>query len=388
MRPSLRMTAAAWWAIAVISMSILMAVLLVVSRPTGTELTLGLSGIGLLLLGWFAFGHSRAATETPSAALITIAAVAAALGVAGNPNFAIMQAVVYPIAWVFARSTAHAIGNNLVIAGGVTVGFLVSLGVEPEQLSTTALTMVLSLGFSIAMGLWISRMTALGEERGRLLAELQGAQTQIATLNRDAGATAEREHLARELHDTIAQDLTGLVMLAQRARRELGDVETLRLIEENARATLAETRALVAAGAALGDETTDLASALNRLAERFARETGVEVACKLDAGLALDRDAEVVVLRCVQEALGNARKHARASRISIAVTSAEGDAHRVRVEIADDGIGFDTASARDGFGLSGMTDRLALVHGTLEVRSAAGAGTTLVAELPAAGVTA
>ncbi|OYX55282.1 MAG: hypothetical protein B7Y93_04890, partial [Micrococcales bacterium 32-70-13] len=103
---------------------------------------------------------------------------------------------------------------------------------------------------------------------------------------------------------------------------------------------------------------------------------------------ALDRETEVVVLRCVQEALGNARKHARASRIAIAVTAPEGDRHRVRVEITDDGIGFDPASARDGFGLSGMTDRLALVHGTLEVRSAAGAGTTLVAELPAAGVTA
>lgn len=381
-----RMTAAAWWAVAVIGMSFLLAILLLVSRPTMTELTLGLAGIGLLLLGWFTFGHSRAATETPSTALIATIAAAAALGVAGNPNFAIMQAVVYPIAWVFARSIAQAIVNNIVIAGGVTVGFLVSLGVEPDQLPSTALTMLLSLGFSIAMGLWISRMTALGEERGRLLAELQGAQEQIAALHRDAGATAEREHLARELHDTIAQDLTGLVMLAQRAQRELGDLETLRLIEESARATLAETRALVAAGAALGDETTDLGAALTRLAERFSRETGVEVSCDVAAELALDRDAEVVVLRCVQEALGNARKHARASRISVAVSAGDDDADRVRVEIADDGIGFDPATARDGFGLSGLTDRLALVRGSLTVQSAPGSGTTLVAELPAAEV--
>ena len=383
-----RMTAAAWWAVAVIGMSTLMTVLLLVSRPTSTELALGLTGIGLLLIGWFTFGHSRAATETPSAALIIIVATAAAIGVAGNPNFAIMQAVVYPIAWVFARSMAQAIVNNIVIAGGVTVGFLVSLGVEPEQLPSTALTMLLSLGFSIAMGLWISRMTALGEERGRLLAELQGAQSQIEALHREAGATAEREHFARELHDTIAQDLTGLVMLAQRARRELGDSETLRIIEESARATLAETRALVASSAALGDDTTDLASALHRLAERFSRETGVEVTCDVAAELALDRETEVVVLRCVQEALGNARKHARASRIAIAVTAPDGDTHRVRVEITDDGIGFDPTTARDGFGLSGMTDRLALVHGTISVQSSPGAGTTLVAELPAAGVSA
>lgn len=380
------MTAAAWWAVAVIGMSVLLAVLLLVSRPTSTELALGLTGIGLLLAGWFAFGHSRVATETPSLALIVVVAAAAAIGVAGNPNFAIMQAVVYPIAWVFSRTTAQAIAHNLVIAGGVTVGFLVSLGVDPEQLPSTALTMLLSLGFSIAMGLWITRMTALGEERGRLLAELQGAQSTIAAMHRDAGATAEREHLARELHDTIAQDLTGLVMLAQRARRELGDAETLRIIEESARATLAETRALVASSAALGDEATDLASALHRLAERFARETGVAVTCEVDPALALSRDAEVVVLRCVQEALGNARKHARASRISVVVSASDRDPHRVRVVVADDGIGFDPSTARDGFGLAGMTDRLALVHGTLDVQSSPGSGTTLVAELPVAEV--
>ena len=103
----------------------------------------------------------------------------------------------------------------------------------------------------------------------------------------------------------------------------------------------------------------------------------VDLAC--DVGLALARDTEVVVLRCVQEALGNARKHARAMHISITVTVT---AHRVRVEIVDDGIGFDPEHAPDGFGLTGMNERLALVHGTLHVRSAPGAGTTLVADLP------
>ncbi len=381
------MTAAAWWAVAVIGMSAMLAILLLVSRPTSTELALGLAGIGLLLVGWFAFGHSRSATETPSAALIVTIATAAALGVAGNPNFALMQAVAYPIAWVFARSTAQAIANNLVIAGGVTVGFLVSLGVDADQLPSTALTMLLSLGFSIAMGLWISRMTALGEERGRLLAELQGAQQQIAALHREAGATAEREHLARELHDTIAQDLTGLVMLAQRAQRERGNPETLALIEESARSVLADTRALVAAGAAVGEPGEGLAATLDRLAARFERETSVQVHCTVQNDLSLSRDVDVVVLRCVQEALGNARKHARASRISIEVGRAPSNHDHVRVSVTDDGIGFDVANAENGFGLSGLTDRLALVRGELTVQSAPGSGTTLVALLPTGTVT-
>lgn len=376
-----RMTAAAWWAIAVIGMSATLAVLLLVSRPTGSELVLGLAGIGLLVLGWFVFGHPRVPSETPSTALIVVVAAAAAVGVAGNPNFAIMQAVLYPMAWVFARSTAQAIGQNVTIAAGVTVGFLVSLGISPDQLPSTALTMVLSLGFSIAMGLWISRMTALGEERGRLLAELQGAQEQIAALHRDAGAAAERERLARELHDTIAQDLTGLVMLTQRARREaVAPDATLAMIEEGARAALGETRALVAAGAALDTDGLGIDDALRRLAERFERETGVQVTVTIAGDTALSRDAEVVILRCAQEALANARKHARATLIRIEVDRPDPD--RVRVTVTDDGIGFDPATAPDGFGIRGMSDRLALVAGTLRVTSAPGAGSVVVAELP------
>ena len=381
------MTARRVWSAAVLGMAALLGVLLVITGESPADAVLGGIGIALLVSAWFTLGLPRLDDPRGAPVFVAVVAVAATLMVAASPTLAIVQGIAYPIAWVFCSSVRRAVVQNVVIAVGVTIGFFVSLGVTPDALLQTAFTMVISLGFSLAMGFWIAHMSELGERNGRLLAELQGAQSQIATLHREAGATAEREHLARELHDTIAQDLTGLVMLAQRARRELGDVETLRIIEENARATLAETRALVAAGAALGDETTDLASALHRLAERFSRETGVEVTCDLDAGLALDRETEVVVLRCVQEALGNARKHARASRITIVVSAADAGG-RVRVEVTDDGIGFDPASARDGFGLSGMTDRLALVHGTLTVQSAPGSGTTLVAELPAAEVTA
>ncbi|MFN4000762.1 sensor histidine kinase [Microcella sp.] len=382
------MTARRVWSAAVIGMATLLGVLLVITGRDALDAVLGTAGIVLLVAAWFTLGLPRLDDPRGAPVFVGVVAVAVALMVSGSPTLAIVQGIAYPIAWVFCASIRRAVVQNIVIAAGVTIGFLVSLGTTPGALLQTGFTMIVSLGFSLAMGFWIAHMSELGERNGRLLAELQGAQSQIATLNREAGATAEREHLARELHDTIAQDLTGLVMLAQRARRELGDSETLRMIEENARATLAETRALVAASAALGDESTDLASALHRLAERFSRETGVAVTCEVAVGLALDRETEVVVLRCVQEALGNARKHARASRISIAVTIPDGDGHRVRVAITDDGIGFDPDSARDGFGLSGMTDRLALVHGTLTVRSAPGTGTTLVAELPAAGVTA
>ena len=382
------MTAAAWWAVAVLGVSAMMALLLLLSQPSTTELAIGLAGIGVLVVGWFALGHGRAATEDPSATLIVVMAVATALAVSAAPSLALVQAIVYPMAWVFSRSLRDAVMANFLLGSAVLVGSLVSLGVSPNALVQTALTVVLSLGFSLAMGFWINRMSALGLERGRLLAELQGAQSHIAALHREAGATAEREHLARELHDTIAQDLTGLVMLAQRAQREQGNPETLALIEERARAVLADTRALVAAGAAVGDPGDGLAATLDRLAARFERETGVQVECAMQSDLALSRDVDVVVLRCVQEALGNARKHARASRITIEVSVAPDDAARVRVRVIDDGVGFEPLRAADGFGLTGLTERLALVRGELTVQSAPGAGTTLTAVLPTGTVTA
>ncbi|MDO9591347.1 MAG: histidine kinase, partial [Microcella sp.] len=306
------MSARRGWSTAVMGTAVLLAVFLAVAGLPLWRVGLGAGALAIVIAGWFTFGIARADDPRGSPAFVAVTILAVGLATSVYPSLAILQALAYPVAWMFMPTFRRAVLANLLVALAVTLGLIVSLGTELESLARTALTVGISLAFSLAMGCWIGRMMALGDERGRLLAELQGAQTRIAALNRDAGATADREHLARELHDTIAQDLTGLVMLAQRARRELGDVETLRMIEENARATLAETRALVASSAALGENETDLTAALHRLAARFSRETGVDVECEVTEAPALNRDAEVVVLRCVQEALGNARKHARA----------------------------------------------------------------------------
>jgi signal transduction histidine kinase len=375
------MTSMRWWDAAVLGTAVLLAILLLVLTDVPWRIGVGLSGIGVLVVAWIALGRrgTEAATVTP---FIVAVIVAAGLVVSAYPTLAIIQVIAYPIAWSFSATMRRAVVANIAIALAVGVGFLISLGTGTANLVQTGFTVALSLIFSLAMGFWISRMTALGDERGRLLAELEGAQEQIAALNRAAGAADERERMARDLHDTIAQDLTGLVMLAQRARREATAPDaTLALLEETARAALTETRALVAAGAAVADDGLDLSSALHRLADRFMRETGVQVELDLDERLELSRGVEVVLLRCVQEAVGNARKHARASRISIVVRGTR--AGRIRVSVTDDGVGFDPETAPDGFGLTGMSERLALVHGTLTVTSAPGAGTTLIAELPA-----
>ena len=92
----------------------------------------------------------------------------------------------------------------------------------------------------------------------------------------------------------------------------------------------------------------------------------------------LDRDSEVVLLRCAQEALANVRKHSNAAAASLALTTT---ADGVVVSVADDGTGFDADAASTGFGLDGMRERLSYVGGALDVVSSA-AGTKLTATLP------
>src|SRR5690606_25870001 len=138
------------------------------------------------------------------------------------------------------------------------------------------------------------------------------------------GMVAERERLAREGHDTLAQGYTSIVVLAQTAAAALpGDpgavADRLAGIEEVARENLAEARAMVAAFAPVALDSVTLVEALQRLAERFGRETGtvtrVDTTALGGALPALSRAEEIVLLRGAQEALANVRRHASATAV-------------------------------------------------------------------------
>ena len=122
-----------------------------------------------------------------------------------------------------------------------------------------------------------------------------------------------------------------------------------------------------------------IAGALDRLAQRYERETAIAVTVRLDVETALTRDLEVVLLRCAQEGLANVRKHSGASRAALTLVARKSE---LSLRVADDGSGFDPAAAHSGYGLSGMRERLALVGGTLDLESGED-GTTLLVTLPA-----
>ncbi len=375
-----------WWNLAIIAMTTLLAAIIVFDRSEPTWRLVGaLSAIILFAVAWFALAPA-ARRDSPAAVALTVTVVVlAGVGTGFTPTFAIIQFVAFPLVWNLTCVVRRAIIANVALCLSVAGGFIASLGTSQAALMQTALTAALSLGFSIAFGLWITHIADLSDERRRLIEQLTEAQSQLSALSRESGMRSERERLAREMHDTIAQSLTGLVLLGQRARRDLTSGRlsdaTLALIEDSARHALAEARSIVAANASVASEGTELLEALERLAEHFRRETGLRVDLATGAVPELDRETEVVLLRCTQEALSNVRKHAQASSVQIRVDASAAGVH---LSVTDDGRGF-TESGASGYGLQGMRERLALVGGSLTIVNGRGAearGTALAIDLP------
>jgi signal transduction histidine kinase len=197
------------------------------------------------------------------------------------------------------------------------------------------------------------------------------------------GQELERRRLARELHDETGQALTSILLgLSSLERMDSKDVgEAVGNLRDLVVQTLQDVRRLAVELRPTALDDFGLAAALERLANGFAEQTGATV--ELESRLGEERlpaDVETVLYRIVQEALTNVVKHAQADRVSIVLQRKD---EKVIAVIEDDGRGFSTAEREDGgLGLVGMTERVELVNGRLQIESAEGAGTTLVVEVP------
>ncbi|RZU65612.1 signal transduction histidine kinase [Microterricola gilva] len=237
------------------------------------------------------------------------------------------------------------------------------------------------------------------QERQRLVASLVQTQAEMAELQdelantqRLSGAEEERTRISRDIHDTIAQGFSSISLLAT-AAIEHGQVErmprTLQQIDALARESLVDVRRIVAALAPSELEEGALAGALRRMLERLTEESGIDTEFRVDESLpALATTVEVALLRTAQSALANVRQHAGASRVVVNLVDA-GDS--VRLDIVDNGSGFDAGAwdagfgaAGGGYGLHSMRARLRELGGGLDVESAAGDGVALSAHVPLA----
>ncbi|MEU4423550.1 sensor histidine kinase [Actinoplanes sp. NPDC024001] len=279
-----------------------------------------------------------------------------------------------PQFWLFSRDTRQAITLSGLAAAVTLAGGALRTGLY------TGNSLAVVIGFAVGTlgALLIQRLVRdHAVDTARLRAELDLA------LQRQ-GAAEERNRMAREIHDTLAQGFASIVVLAEAARAGLPSdpdrtARQLRSIEQTARENLAEARILVGSAP---QATGTIREALRRVLDRFAEDTGVAVEADL-ADIAGDQQTRIALLRCLQESLANVRKHAAATTVGV-VLAANGDT--AELEITDDGRGFVVAGSR-GFGLDGMRRRLAELGGELVVTSSPGDGTRILATLPASGAT-
>lgn len=233
-------------------------------------------------------------------------------------------------------------------------------------------------------------LQSLNVELDLRVAERTRRIERMAAESRHVAVTQERLRIARELHDTLAHSLMALLTQI-RLVRKLGprldaaglDAELGRA-EEVAAAGLVDSRAAIAQMRGNGVRETGLGTALRDLARRVGERTGLAVTLQTDESMAKASDEQAeTAFRIVEEALRNVERHADARHVRVELGSVQtpGKLSRMRVEVGDDGIGFDTTQRKAGhYGLRGMQEQAALIGARLEVQSSPGNGTRLVLE--------
>ncbi|MGW7133765.1 sensor histidine kinase [Streptomyces bobili] len=286
-----------------------------------------------------------------------------------------------PQFWLFTRTPRDAITLSGAAAALTVFGGTLDQGWSPQFLTGNVVFTVVAYVAGVGLGLWVHRFVGRSNERQeQLAAELAVTQEELATAYQRQGAAEERERLAREIHDTLAQGFASIVVLAEAARAATDPVrraEQLTSIEQTARENLAEARVLVGSAPESGVAPGSLATTLRRTLDRFVQDTGLTVTAEL-ADMDLDQRTRVALLRCTQESLANVRKHSGASTVGVVLTELAGG---VELEITDDGRGF-VVEESHGFGLDGMRRRLAELDGELAVTSSLGDGTRVLVGLP------
>jgi signal transduction histidine kinase len=321
--------------------------------------------------GWRGYGYL----------VVAVALFVAAVGLVNGSSFLLWA--LCPQAYMILRiapATVAVILINVLYVGVVFVRAGDIGAVTAGPLPTAVLAAV---GF-IVIGTWAQHVSRQNDERARLIEQLEDSRAEVARLSHEAGAIAERQRLAGEIHDTIAQGLSSVIMLIQAAEADLDRDPAragrhLALAAGTARDNLDEARALVAALTPAQLDGTPLPGALARLVERFRAETGLRADFAAEGTpRPLPTPVEVVLLRAAQESLANVRRHAAAGAVTVRLSHLPGAAE---VETRDDGRGFDPDIC-DGYGLRAMRTRVEQAGGTATVESAPGAGTTVRVWVP------
>ncbi|NUR87906.1 MAG: sensor histidine kinase [Nonomuraea sp.] len=282
-------------------------------------------------------------------------------------------------AWRFAGVTAVATITVTTYGGGL-----------PERTPAAILAYLFFIAaIVVAVGLFsfVGEITAeRSAERKRMVTELEaamsenaGLQAQLLVQPREAGVLDERQRMAAEIHDTLAQGLTGIITQLQAAQRGQDWRPHVDQAVRLARESLAEARRSLHAIGPGQLESAPLPEALAQVVTGWSELTGTRADLTLTGTVRpMHPEVEETLLRTAQEALANVAKHAHASRVGLTLSYME---DVITLDVRDDGIGFDPKLT--AFGLTAMRKRVDRLAGALEIESEDGTGTAISASLPA-----
>ena len=353
------------------------------------------AGLVLLAAGWVWFGHTRGPEERRERTLPMVVYFAGLLGLFVALMSRDLIFVLFAITGFFHAYQLRPWPLGVAGVFGTSVAInTMTLGI-PEATAGSIGTYVGIIAVQTAgIGAGVVLAEKSGQQwrqREQLVAKLEAALEENAGLHaqllaqaREAGALDERQRMAREIHDTLAQGLTGIITQVQAAQRVWQAPDQPRGHLDRAlglaRDSLAEARRSVQALRPRELEGARLPDALADLARSWAEGSGVGVQVEVTGDrVPLSPAIEVALFRVTQEALTNVAKHAGAARVGLTL-SYLGDV--VLLDIRDDGRGMADGRGR-GFGLNSMTQRIRSVGGTVEIESTPGEGTAVSASVPA-----
>ncbi|MCB8925460.1 MAG: sensor histidine kinase [Ardenticatenaceae bacterium] len=320
--------------------------------------------------------------------------------------YLIVQTTLVVLLSFISRGTAVSFGLIMALAGETVgmledwrrsilavIGYLVLLTLTnylidgwqsiPSWLGVAVVMMVFVL---IYVMLFMQQMKAR-QEAQKLLAELENANEQLAAYAQQVEnltLETERQRMARELHDTLAQGLAGLILQIEglELHLEQGNQEKVAEIaaqaKKRARSTLAEARQVI--GDLRQRDSASTAESITHEVERFRQVSGIPCELTLPDQLLIPKNISEHVVRCVSEGLANVMQHAQATAVFVKITAADKTLH---VTIQDNGQGFNPDQIPAGhYGLIGLRERARLAGGKLTIHSQPNQGNTLTFNVP------
>ncbi|MFD4676758.1 sensor histidine kinase [Lentzea sp. NPDC058450] len=294
-----------------------------------------------------------------------------------NPLFGFLT----PLPYVYAfRAIAFPWQPVAVAAIAAIAGTAQAYGIDKSTLDGVGIWVAVMAGNAVPMCAYafVARKAEQQEaERERLLADNVALQEQLLAQARETGIRDERQRMAREFHDTLAQGLTGIISQLRAADDKTWQ-RHVQAATDLARDSLDETRRSFAALPPEPLRTARLTEALTNVAGRWSRLHDVPATVTTTGDIRpIAPEAEFALLRAAQEALANVARHAGASRVGVTLSYLDDE---VALDVRDDGRGFEHSTK--GFGLEAMRQRIEGLKGTVQIESEPGAGTGVSARVP------